>query len=216
MTNKNLTIGLVIALFLSIGGYIYPKVAGLGAASGYSHYQKESFLQGLTAGARDQFSLTNAGVLTTSGAATLSSTMTVGGLATMNAGLLKSYTNASSSVGTGTLKESDILGYDTFLAVPTGAAATKTLTFPATSTLTSFVPNAGDRQQTCFFNATTTAATTITFAAGTGIDLEVATSTAQTGAFDLVLSADAMMCFEFLRKPNTDIVAGFVEYNNAD
>lgn len=159
---------------------------------------------------------------TFSQAVTLSSTLTQTGVATFtaapvfNGGQLKSYTNASSSVTTGTLKESDILNYDTVLWTPAGAAATKTLTFPATSTLTSFVPSAGDRQSTCFFNATTTAASTITYAAGSGIDLEVATSTAQTGSFDLVQSADAMMCFEFLRKTNTDIVAGYVEYNDAD
>lgn len=156
------------------------------------------------------------GVTSLSGATTLSGTISTTGILTTNAGNIKSYTNASSSVTTGTLKQSDILNYDTVLWTPTGANSTKTLTFPASSTLTSFIPSAGDRQSTCFFNATTTAATTITYAAGTGIDLEVATSTAQTGAFDLVQSADAMMCFEFLRKTNTDIVAGYVEYNDAD
>jgi len=143
--------------------------------------------------------------------------LAITGLFTADGGTLKSYPNASSSVTTATLKQSDLLSYDTVLLTPTGAAATKTLTFPASSTLTTFIPTAGDRQETCFFNATTTAATTITFAAGTGIDLEVATSTGSTGgAMDLVLGADNMGCFTFLRKTDTDIVAGFLEYSNAD
>lgn len=138
-----------------------------------------------------------------------------GGILTSNIGLLRSYTYASSSVVTSTLKQSDMM-YDTILATPGSTAATQTITFPATSTLTTFIPTAGDRADQCWFNSSTTAAATFTFAAGTGIDLEVATSTVQTGAFDLVLGADNMGCFTFLRKTNTDIVAGFLEYSNAD
>src|SRR3990167_4643112 len=141
-----------------------------------------------------------------------SSTGSFSGLVTLEGGQLKSYTNASSSVTTGTLAQSDILNYDTILLEPTGAAATKTLTFPATSTLTSFVPTAGDRQDTCFFNATTTAASTITFAAGAGIALENVASTTP----DLILGADNTACFTFIRKTNTDIVAAFIELVDAD
>ena len=91
-----------------------------------------------------------------------------------------------------------------------------TYTFPATSPLTTFIPTAGDMARQCFYNATGTAAATITFAAGAGIDLEVATSTSQTGAFDLTIGAGNIGCFDFFRKPNTDIVAGFLEYSDAD
>ena len=55
-------VAIVIAIFVSLGG-----TQAFGKASGPAHMQIESFLQGLTVGARDQFSLTNTGVLTTSG-----------------------------------------------------------------------------------------------------------------------------------------------------
>lgn len=55
-------VAMVFAIFASFGG-----IQSYGAASGPAHMQKESFLQGLAIGARDQFSVTNAGVITTSG-----------------------------------------------------------------------------------------------------------------------------------------------------
>lgn len=94
MTNKITTIGIVIGLlFLGVTQLISSgslsrevsslgdKVAtlqgnivvlsasqqALGAASGPAHYQHESFLQGLSAGPRDEFTVTNAGALTAGG-----------------------------------------------------------------------------------------------------------------------------------------------------
>lgn len=126
----------------------------------------------------------------------------------------QSYTNATStSATTATLVQAD-MSYSSRSVTPNTGALTYTL--PATSTLTTFIPTAGDMARQCFYNATSTAAATITFAAGTGIDLEVATSTSQTGAFDLTIGAGNMGCFDFFRKPNTDIVAGFLEYSDAD
>ena len=159
--------------------------------------------------------------LTVTGAVSLSSTLsaaatTLSGLFTTNAGTLRSYTNATSSVGTGTLQVSDINAYDTVLLTPTGAAATKTLTFFASSTASTWLPTAGDMQETCFYNGTTTAATTITFAAGTGIDLE----TASSSPTDLVLLSGNTACFKFMRQPATastfDISALMTEYTDAD
>src|SRR3990167_4998328 len=147
------------------------------------------------------------------GALTSGSTGSFAGLLTLNAGQLRSYTNASTSVGSGTFQLSDLNGYDTILLTPTGAASTKTLTFPASSTLSTWLPTAGDTQETCFVNGTTTAATTITFAASTGIDLEVSTSSP-----DLILLADNTACFKFIRKSATsaafDISALMIEYIN--
>ena len=125
-----------------------------------------------------------------------------------------SYTNSTSTSATATtLNQADMKYLTTIMTPNTGAL---TLTLAPTTTLTTFIPNAGDRAEQCFYNSTTTAAATITFAAGTGIDLEVATSTSQTGAFDLTIGAGNMGCFKFLRKPNTDVVAGFLEYSDAD
>lgn len=52
------------------------SVSLVGASSGPAHYQKESFLQGLASGVRDQFSLDNAGNLTTTGTFKLGSSGT--------------------------------------------------------------------------------------------------------------------------------------------
>jgi hypothetical protein len=131
-------------------------------------------------------------------------------------GVMYGNTNATSSVTTGTMKVSDVAGYSTVLLTPTGAAATKTLTFFASSTAPSWLPKAGNMQETCFYNGTTTAATTITFAAGTGIDLE----TASSSPTDLVLLAGNTACFKFIRQTATattfDISALMTEFTNAD
>lgn len=158
--------------------------------------------------------------LTITSTASFTGALTAGGIVTLNAGQLRSYTNATTSVTTGTLRLSDVQGYDTILLTPTGAAANKTLTFFASSTASTWLPTAGDMQETCFLNGTTTAATTITFAAGTGIDLEVASSTSIGGVGTLILPADSVGCFKFIRKTATlstfDISAEFVRYVDAD
>lgn len=146
--------------------------------------------------------------LNVTGAATLSSTASVGGLITLNAGQLRSYSNATSTTATTyTLVESDIINYDTVLMTPNTGALTVTL--PATSTLTSMIPSAGDMHEQCWLNATSTGAATITFAAGTGIDLESATSS-------LAVAAQGSACLTYIREPDTDVTVLFNRYLNAD
>lgn len=155
--------------------------------------------------------------LTVDGTSTLTGATSLNGAATLNAGQIRSYTVASSSVTTGTLAESDILNYDTLLYTPGGAAATKILTLPATSTITSMVPTAGDIQETCIYNATSTAASTITLAAGAGMDLErVATSTTSGAVSVLVIPANGYACLKFVRQTDTDIGALMTSYINSD
>lgn len=143
---------------------------------------------------------------------TFTSTGSFNGLPTLNAGILHSYTNSTSTPASMTMKQSDILGYETILFNLTEAAATKSITLPATSTLTSFIPTAGDWQDQCWINSSTTAAATITLVAGTGIDLQ----TASSSPIDLILGADSTACFKFIRKTNTDISASMLEYNDGD
>ena len=136
-------------------------------------------------------------------------------------GLVKGNVSATSTPADMTMKVGDINGYDTIIVTPTGAAASKTLTFFASSTARSWLPKAGMRQQTCFLNSTTTAATTLIFAGATGIDMQVATSTNNGGgAYDLTISAGGTACFEFIRKASTastfDIEANLVEYEDGD
>jgi len=223
--NNKFIVGVLVVLTLTVAGLYVQKSGLLGAASGQAHYQKESFLQGLSAGARDQFILSNVGVLVSSAAATFSSltttaASTLGGLVTLNAGQLRSST-VSTSTGSATLSVSYLSGYDTVIVNPTGAASAKTLTFFASSTASTWLPTAGDMQETCFLNATGTAATTVVFAAGTGIDLQVATSTGGAGgAMDLTIAAGGTACFKFIRKAATasafDIEANLTEYSDAD
>lgn len=127
--------------------------------------------------------------------------------------------NSTTTPASMTLRTSDVYGFDTVIVRPTGAAADKTLTFFASSTASHWLPKAGDTQRTCFLNATTTAAATITFAAGTGIDLQSASSSPT----DLTVQADQTACFTFVRKVQVaevtnsfDIEASFVEFNDAD
>ena len=144
---------------------------------------------------------------------------TFSGLLTTNGGTLRSNSLATST-GSATLNVSYLAGYDTVIVTPTGAAGAKTLTFFASSTASTWLPTAGDMQETCFLNASTSVATLV-FAAGTGIDLQVATSTGGTGgAFDLTIAPDSTGCFKFIRKAATasafDIEANLVEYGDAD
>lgn len=141
------------------------------------------------------------------------------GLVTLNGGQLRSNTLATTTTDTATtMVLADFNGYDTILMTPN--TNTLTLTFPASSTIPTFLPAAGDMQETCWLNSTTTAAKSIVFAASAGIDLQVATSTAQTGAFDLTIAPQGTACFKFIRKKATaaafDIEANLVEYENAD
>lgn len=66
--NTKLTVGVVVGLILGflIGALVYTgSVPGYGRASGFAHYQVESFLQGLAAGQRDQLVIANDGDITT-------------------------------------------------------------------------------------------------------------------------------------------------------
>lgn len=120
----------------------------------------------------------------------------------------------------GTLALDHFRNADVLVVTPTGAAAAKTLTFFASSTAPHWLPVAGDSQRTCVYNATTTEATTLIFAEGTGIDLEIATSTGNSSAFDRTLGANDFACFTFIRKPATattfDIGALFLEFSDGN
>lgn len=144
---------------------------------------------------------------------------TLSGLFTANAGILHSYSLATST-GSNTIGLNDLNGYDTVIVTPTGAAGAKTLTFAASSSMSTWLPTAGDRQETCFLNASTSVATLV-FAGGTGIDLQVATSTnGNGGAMDLTISPNGTGCFTFIRKAATasafDIEANLLEYEDGD
>ncbi|MCX6785465.1 MAG: hypothetical protein NTZ18_01270 [Candidatus Komeilibacteria bacterium] len=83
------------------------------------------------------------------------------------------------------------------IAPKTVAITAATLTFPASSTLTAFIPTAGQTRQIMVMNATTTAYA-LTLAAGAGETVYSASTTA-------VIKAGQRALLTFFRKANTDI-----------
>ncbi len=133
-------------------------------------------------------------------------------LSTLSGGLTFDYTNSTSTKRTTqTLTAADISNYSTIIMTPNTDALT--LTLPASSTLSALIPNAGDWTVQCWVNATSTATATLTFAAGNGIDLEVASSS-------LIIYPGNSGCFRFIRKPATatafDIIAQFTAFVDGD
>lgn len=117
------------------------------------------------------------------------------------------YTSISTSSATYTLSatQMDTENYISF--TPTGAAAT--LTLPATSTLSNFVPNAGDTRRIMIENAAT-AATTTTIAAGTGMDLQ------EPDGQNVVIGQNNYAWLTFVRQSSGDIVVRVDETIPAD
>ena len=170
------------------------------------------------------------GTFDVSGAVTLTSTFSVSGIATssgkhiFDGGVIRSYNNSTTTTATSqTLAAADIapsgIPYDTVFITPN--TGDLTLTFPASSTLSAFIPTAGDMAEQCWYNASTTAGIDITFAAGTGVDLEVASST--SGGLQspvLTMLADSGTCFTYVRKPATtaafDILLLMTRFVNGD
>ena len=112
---KNIVIGL-LSLVIAIGGYSFLNDS-VGAPSGPAHWQMESFLEGVSAGQRDQFSVSRTGVLTSSGAVALS------GVATLTGGIVL---DTGSVTATTTLTSAS----DNYQLLPVSANAT-TITLPA-------------------------------------------------------------------------------------
>ena len=197
---KNIVIGVLVITTLVLSVIAYKK-ASLGAASGASHLQKESFLQGLAAGVRDQFSLTNAGVLTTSGAATFTGTISGTGATT-----LATFTQGGGIRATSTVNSAETLLAADFdvegVIAYTLNVQDATLTLPATSTLSSFIAPAGQTKSIFIRNATTTASMDLTIAGGTGMNLLVASSTKVIVGNT---SGSNSTRLDFVRRADTDI-----------
>lgn len=191
-----------------------------GAVSGVTNYSKLGANE-LKVGSGCGDGFTYAGC--TSVLINATSGFVAGLLATFDAGVTYSYTNSTSTVATTqTLSAADIANYTTVIITPNTGALT--LTLPATSTLSAFIPVAGDRAEQCWYNATSTGAATTTFAAGVGFDIEVASSTGRVAqglaSTNLSIGPGNSGCFKFIRKPATattfDIVAQFTSFMDGD
>ena len=175
-----LVLGLVIGWVVNSGS---PLSAG------------QTHLSGLAVG-EDGLTLEDGGdVVLSSG-----STLTSAGQIQADAGILASSVLSTTTPGNVTMKESDLLGYTSILMYPSVGDVTATL--PASSTLTSLIPNAGDVVDITFVNSTTTAGIDITLAGGTGLTLQQASST-------LIVGPSQVAILRFIRLASTDILAFF-------
>jgi len=83
-----------------------------------------------------------------------------------------------------------------------------TLTLPASSTMSTLIPDVGDNRTYLIRNASSTAVATITLAEGTGNDLQILEA---TGA-DLVVEGLDVAELKMIRKNDTNILYLFKEY----
>jgi len=93
--------------------------------------------------------------------------------------------------------ESDLLTYSTWEV--TVNLTDLTYTFPATSTLTNIIPNAGDSRTWTIINATSTAGIDVIFAGGTGTEIK------SSGAGALTLDEKSHGTMTLTRRSNSDI-----------
>lgn len=130
---------------------------------------------------------------------------------------------ATTTPASATLSALETAGFSTVSFYPSVGAIT--LTLPASTTLGAFLgPTPGAMKRVCYYNATTTSGITITLAAGTGIDLEIASTTVTGSGPSLTLLADNTACIEYQKKSSAsttaanrfDIVARLVRFVDGD
>jgi len=107
-----------------------------------------------------------------------------------------------------TVTEQNMLDYNCFEV--TWNTGNGTWTLPATSTMTTLLATAGDMREWIIHNATTTAATTFTIAAGTGIDL-IGVTTA-----DAVIDGTEYSRLTCIRQTDTDVACIVSELLHVD
>ena len=125
---------------------------------------------------------------------------------TQGGGIYATSTNGSAS----TLLSTDIATNN--IVDMTWNFAAGTLTLPATSTMSNIAPNPGDSRTIWIRNASPTAATSTTIAAGTGMTLKLAASSTPLLVGDT--DADNTARIEFVRKSDTDFNVYLTKYQD--
>ncbi len=215
MKNKFL-IGLAVAVVLLLGyvGMSHKTGMSLGAA-GVVQTNPVWFYNGLDIGSPAVTLNANTSGLSVSGATTFLSGLTATTLTVTGASVLSTLTQgggvtAITSTSTSyTLSASEFDTENVLQITPGGASMT--LTLPATSTLTSFIPTAGQTRTVYIRNATTTAGINITVASGAGTILRSASSTAIIQS-DTAGAKGARL--DFVRRSTGDISVFIDTYNN--
>lgn len=116
---------------------------------------------------------------------------------------------AATGAVAGTLTAAQMEKFSCF-EVTNNLTGTMALSLPASTTFRTVLPNAGDSRSWIFYNATGTAAATLTLTAGTGIDLVAAT------ANDDLIDNQEYSRVTCMKKTNTDVVCITNELAAAD
>jgi hypothetical protein len=203
-TNGFVWVGILIAIVIAIGGYFFPQVQQAFGGTG------TRFPNGLSA---DSTSPSAGQVRGTS--LTITGNSSISGLLAVSSSFLTFSPTAVSTTTTGgnaaTLSQADLLAGE-YYTVNINQASDFTYTLPASSTLTTLLPSTGNQATWCFDNATSTGNIDLVFVAGTGIDLQMATS---SSVLEYVQQT-SMGCITLVRKSNTDLFGLLQIYNDSD
>jgi len=141
--------------------------------------------------------------LSVTGALTVSGETVVEGFTDGAGGLAIATTSA-----TRTLTQAELLA-DNLIEITFNTGTTATLTFPATSTMTTLIPTEGDHRSWLIHNATSSTMA-VTLTAGTGMDLIGVTTN------DDVIDETEYSEFECWRKIDTDVTCRISELLHVD
>lgn len=168
-----------------IVGLLISATSNNGLGGVYNQVNQE-FYQGLKVGTSNQFVVESDGDIVSSAAADV-------GRFTQGGGIV----DASDTDATIALTQAQLLAGNLYEQPLTIGAAT--ITTPATSTLTTFIPTAGDSASYLIHNATTTAGITLTVAAGTGTNLFT------MGTTSVIITPNKVGRLIFTREADTDV-----------
>lgn len=206
--NKIWIVSLVVLFILIAGFIIYnPKknivgeAAGLGVPTGFDNVNLTGALQvGVTQG--------NPNVMPTLGNGSISATgeITTTGTIYAPGGFSQGgvYSTTTPVTATSVTLSPAALAASVVL-FNSGTTSAFTLTLPASSTLTSFIPNVGDTATVVFYNASTSMGT-VNIIAGTGVNLQKSTSSA-------IMQAGGSEVIDFFHTASTSAIQAFLTAN---
>lgn len=177
-----------------------PMVGGL------VHNQQETFDAGIAVNGTEVISSAraiSAAALSASGAFTVLGETSVEGF-TAGAGALQ----LATSTGTTGITQAQMLA-DNYFEIMVNTGATASIQLPASSTMTTLIPNVGDNRRWLIHNATSTTMA-MTILAGTGMDLIGVTTN------DDIIDATEYSILDCYRQPDTDITCRISEELHVD
>lgn len=198
MTNTIKNIGLVIAGVV-VGLLISAGSDGL--FGGVYNQVTNYFRDGIKIGTSNQLIIDGDGDLTSTGETAVQGFTQGGGVGTL--------TDANG--GTYTLTQAELLASN-YLKFAAGGAGQEViaLAMPATSTMTTLIPNAGDCREWVYDSSALSAATTTTLTLGTGHDIIAYTTN------DDVIDGGEYSQIKMCRQPDGDVTTFVTEMLNAD